>query len=196
MLPDSLGEDMDNIVGLYTSTEGRISRKTFWLGILGILVVNLLISFLIMPLVGISMMPNMAALTDPSADAATVSKMVADSIRASSWAGLVMFIIFAYPGYALMVKRRHDKDSNGMDVLIYLGLTALLLLVQALGIGYDTMTVGEITVPTPSVILMLLSLLVGVFAIYLLVVLGFLRGTAGPNQYGPDPLGGTAAAAA
>jgi uncharacterized membrane protein YhaH (DUF805 family) len=42
----------------------------------------------------------------------------------------------------------------------------------------------------------LLSLVVGVFAIYLLVVLGFLRGTVGPNQYGPDPLGGTASATA
>lgn len=187
---------MDNIVGLYTSTEGRISRKTFWLGVLGLVVVNLLISFLIMPLVGVSMMPNMAALADPSADAAAVSKMITDSIRASSWAGLVMFIVFAYPAYAVMIKRRHDKDNNGMDVVVYLGVTALLVLVQALGIGYDTMTIGEISVPTPSMVLTLLSAVVGIYAIYLIVVLGFLRGTAGPNQYGPDPLGGTAVATA
>jgi uncharacterized membrane protein YhaH (DUF805 family) len=28
----------------------------------------------------------------------------------------------------------------------------------------------------------------GVFALALLVELGFRRGTVGPNQYGPDPL--------
>lgn len=196
MLPDSLGEDMDKIVELYTKTEGRISRKTFWLGILGLVVVNLLIAFLILPLVGVSMMPSFAGLTDPSADAAAISKMIIDTMRASAWASLVLFVIFAYPAYALMVKRRHDKDNNGMDVLIYLGLTALLLVVQALGIGYDVTTIGEISVPTPSLILTLLSAVVGIYAIYLVVVLGFLRGTAGPNQYGPDPLGGTAAATA
>lgn len=187
---------MDNIVGLYTSTEGRISRKTFWLGILGLVVVNLVISFLIMPMFGVSMMPNMAALLDPSGDPAAISKIITDSIRASSWVSLVIFIIFAYPAYAVMIKRRHDKDNSGLDVIIYLALTALLLLVQALGIGYDTMTIGEISVPTPSLVLTLLSLVVGVYAIYLLVVLGFLRGTAGPNRYGPDPLGGAAPATA
>jgi uncharacterized membrane protein YhaH (DUF805 family) len=28
-----------------------------------------------------------------------------------------------------------------------------------------------------------------VIAIWFLIELGFLRGTQGPNQYGPDPLG-------
>lgn len=40
------------------------------------------------------------------------------------------------------------------------------------------------------------SLVILVWGIYLLVVLGFLKGTTGPNQYGPDPLGDTAAATA
>jgi uncharacterized membrane protein YhaH (DUF805 family) len=42
----------------------------------------------------------------------------------------------------------------------------------------------------------ILGIVVGIFALYLLVVLGFLRGTPGPNQYGPDPVGGTATATA
>jgi len=33
-----------------------------------------------------------------------------------------------------------------------------------------------------------LGIIVGIYAIYLLVVLGFLKGTSGPNNYGPDPL--------
>ncbi|HHY48851.1 MAG TPA: DUF805 domain-containing protein [Alphaproteobacteria bacterium] len=189
---------MDNIVGLFTSTQGRISRKSWWLGVIILIVANLIISFLLLPLVGVSMIPNMGALVTPSGDvdAAALSQTITDSMRRSSWASLIVFVIFAYPGYALSVKRRHDKDNNGMDVLIYFALTAVVLLIGALGIGWETMTVGEVTIPTPSMWLNLLNLAVGIYALYLLVVLGFLKGTPGPNQYGPDPLAGTAAAAA
>lgn len=189
---------MDNIVGLFTKTEGRISRKSWWLGVVILIIVNIVISFLILPLVGVSMMPNFAAMVaDPAnVDAAAISQTIADGMRRSAWASLVLFVIFAFPVYALSIKRRHDRDSSGMDFLIYMGLTVLLLLIQALGIGWETMTVGEMTIPTPSMWLNILNIAVGIFAIYLLVVLGFLRGTAGANQYGPDPVGAPAGATA
>ena len=44
-------------------------------------------------------------------------------------------------------------------------------------------------------VLLGLLLSIPIFAIYLLVVLGFLKGSDGANQYGPDPLGGVAATA-
>jgi uncharacterized membrane protein YhaH (DUF805 family) len=146
----------------------------------------------------VSMMPNIAAMVTPdgNADPAAISTMIGDSMRRGAWASLILFAIFAYPSYALSIKRRHDKDNSGMDFIIYMGLTAVVLLLQALGIGWETTTIGTISMPTPSMWLNLLNLAVAVYAIYLLVVLGFLKGTAGPNQYGPDPLGGTAAATA
>lgn len=173
---------MDNFVGLFTSTTGRISRKSWAVGTVVLILVNIVISLLILPLVGLSVMPDMAALVaNPAgADAAAVSATIADSMRRSSWISLVMFVIFAFPIYALAVKRRHDKDNAGMDVIVYLALTALLLLIQALGIGWETTTVAEMTIPTPAMWLNILSLAVGIFALYLLVVLGFLKGTAGP----------------
>jgi uncharacterized membrane protein YhaH (DUF805 family) len=185
---------MDNIVGLFTTTEGRISRKPWWLGVVILIVINLVISLLLLPIFGISMMPNMGAMITPdgTVDTAAVSQNIADGMRRGSWASLILFAIFAYPGYALSIKRRHDKDNNGMDFVIYLGLVAVVMLLQALGIGWETTTVGGLTLPTPSLWLNLLNLAVFVYAIYLLVVLGFLRGTPGPNQYGPDPLGGAA----
>jgi len=188
---------MDNIVQLYTSTEGRISRKTWWLGILGIVIVNILISFLILPFVGVSMMPDVSALmSGGDVDTAALSQSIVDSMRTSAWASLIMFAIFAYPSYALSIKRRHDKDNNGMDIIVYLGLTALVMLLQALGIGMEMTTIGQMTIPMTAMWLNVLLFALGIFGIYLLVVLGFLKGTEGPNQYGPDPLGGTAAAAA
>ena len=187
---------MDNIVSLYTSTDGRISRKTWWLGVLGLIVVNLIISILILPLVGVSIMPNFAAMvTDPNADPAVLAASIASAVRTAAWVNLVLFAIFAYPAYALSIKRRHDKDNNGMDVIVYLGLSAVLLLIQALGFGMETMTIGEVTIPTTAMWLNLLMFALGIYGIYLLVVMGFLRGTAGPNQYGPDPLGAAAATA-
>jgi uncharacterized membrane protein YhaH (DUF805 family) len=186
-----------DFASLYTSMDGRIGRQTFWIAILILIVINIVISFLILPIFGLSMMPNFAAMT--SGDASNAQAM-ADAIiaasRTAAWASLVVFIIFAYPAAAVMIKRRHDKDNNGLDVWIYFGLSALLILVQALGIGMTTTDIGGISIPTPTMPLTILQLILGVFAIYLLVVLGFLKGTTGPNQYGPDPLGGTAAAAA
>jgi uncharacterized membrane protein YhaH (DUF805 family) len=189
---------MDNIVRLYTSTDGRISRKSWWLGVLGIVVVSIVISLIILPLLGVSMMPDIAAMMQSGGDidtAALAERMTA-AMRTAGWVNLVMFVIFAYPMYAIGVKRRHDKDNNGMDVVVYLVLTAIVLLIQALGIGMETMTIGEMTIPTTAMWLNLLLFALGIFAIYLLVVLGFLKGTDGANQYGPDPLGGSAVAAA
>jgi uncharacterized membrane protein YhaH (DUF805 family) len=37
---------------------------------------------------------------------------------------------------------------------------------------------------------MIIGVIFGIYAIYMLIQLGFLKGTAGPNNYGPDPLQG------
>lgn len=186
---------MDTIVSLYTTTDGRISRKTWWLGVVGIMVVSLIISLILLPLLGVSMMPNVAGMMDGTVDTAALAESMSAAMRTSAWVNLIMFAIFAYPMYCLGVKRRHDKDNSGMDVVVYLGLTALVLLIQAIGIGMETMTIGDMTVPTTAMWLNLLLFALGIYALYLLVMLGFLRGTAGANHYGPDPLGGVAATA-
>jgi uncharacterized membrane protein YhaH (DUF805 family) len=186
---------MDNIVPLYTTTDGRISRKTWWLAAIGIGVVSIIISLLIFPMVGLGG-PSAAAIMAAADDPAAVSALITGAMQASGWASLVLFLLFAYPIYCISIKRRHDKNSKGTDVIGYLAATALLLLVQALGLGYSVTDMGGTPVPTPSMLYGVLGFAVMVYAIYMLVVLGFLKGTEGPNQYGPDPLGGTAAAAA
>ncbi len=186
---------MDNIVSLYTSTEGRISRKSWWLGIVGIVIVNLIITFLIFPLVGLGG-PSMQAITDAASDPARLNALIMGSMQTSGWASLILFLIFAYPMYALFIKRRHDRDNNGLDAIIYLALLAVLLLVQAFGLAYAMGEVAGIPMAQPTMIFSILGVVLLVYAIYMLVVMGFLRGTIGPNQYGPDPVGGAATAAA
>ena len=180
---------------LYTKTDGRISRKTWWIGAIVLAVVNIVISMLILPLVGLGG-PNVAAIMAAQSDPAAVSALILGSIQTSAWGSLVVFLIFAYPAYCLSVKRRHDKDNDGRDVLIYFGATIVLLLVQALGLGYTVTEVQGIPIPAPSMLFTILGVVVGIFAIYMLVVLGFLKGTSGANSYGPDPLTSGAAAAA
>jgi uncharacterized membrane protein YhaH (DUF805 family) len=186
---------MDNIVSLYTSTEGRISRKSWWLGVIGIVIVNLIITFLIFPLVGLGG-PSLQAITEAANDPAALNTLIIGSMQTSGWASLILFLIFAYPMYALFIKRRHDRDNNGLDAIIYLALVVVLFLVQAFGLGYTMGEVAGIAMPQPTMIFSVLGVVLGIYAIYMLVVMGFLRGTAGPNQYGPDPLGATATAAA
>ena len=191
---------MDNIVANFTSLDGRIGRQSWWIGVVILIVINIIISFLILPLVGVSMMPNFAAMmADPNnVDPQAIADTVTATMRTAGWVSLVIFLIFLYPSAAISIKRRHDKDNSGLDVWIYFGLTALLLLAQALGLFMTATPIpgSEIVIPTPSLPMVILQIVVGIFGIYLLVVLGFLKGTTGPNQYGPDPLGGTAAATA
>lgn len=180
---------------LYTKTDGRISRRTFWIGAIILAVVNIVISLLILPLIGLGG-PNIAAITASTTDPAQFSAVAAGVIQASAWGSLVVFLIFAYPAYCLSVKRRHDKNNSGRDVLIYFALAIVMLLVQALGLGYTITEVQGIPVPVPSPLFSVIGIAVGIFGLYMLVVLGFLKGTDGTNNYGPDPLANGAAATA
>lgn len=180
---------------LFTKTDGRISRKSWWIGAVMLVVLNVAVSLLILPLIGLGG-PNVAAITAAGNDPAQISALISGAIQASAWGSLVVLAIFAYPYYCLSVKRRQDRNNKGFDVLVYLVLGAALLLVQALGFGSTTVEIQGVTVPVPTVLFSTLGVILGIFGLYLLVVLGFLRGTDGPNDFGPDPLGGTAAATA
>lgn len=188
---------MGNLGFLYTSLNGRIGRQQFWLGLVILIVISLLLSFLILPLIGVRMMVDPAVFADPTAaDSAAISRTIIDALNASAWASLIMFVVFAWPSLALLVKRRHDRNANGVDVYVFYALVLLSVLLPVFGLGYTLIEVGGVTVPAPTMITSALGLVTGVFGIYLLVVAGFLKGTTGPNQYGPDPLGGGGAAPA
>lgn len=186
---------MDAIVSLYTHSNGRIARKTWWLGVLGLIVASLVVS-IILGVFGLGLNMGLPAFDPANADMAAVTEAAAAAMRASAWGSLINFAILAYPAYNLMVKRRHDRDNSGRDVAIYLAVTGLLLIVQALGLGTTMVDFGGgAMMPMPSMALSTALAALGIFGIYLLVVCGFLRGTPGSNHYGADPLDGVAATA-
>lgn len=154
---------MDKLKVLYTTTDGRLSRKEWWIGVVG-----LIIASIILGMVGLG--------------------------GASGWGQLIAYVILFYPGWCIGIKRRQDRDNNATDFKVLMGLSGLLTLLQALGIGVTMTDMGNgIVMPTPDMWMSVLYLLLGIFGIYMLVQLGFLRGTPGPNSYGPDPLGYAAA---
>ena len=88
---------------------------------------------------------------------------------------LVIFVLYlpvAYVGLALGAKRLHDRDKSGWWLLLFYVLPGILqwLADEAGGAG---------------IILQVIALVLNIWA---LVELGFLRGTPGPNRFGPDPL--------
>jgi uncharacterized membrane protein YhaH (DUF805 family) len=77
------------------------------------------------------------------------------------------------------IKRLHDRDKSGWWLVVFIGGPVLL---GGFGLLVDDNW--------------LVSLLNAAITIWMIVELGCLRGTAGPNQYGPDPLPAPAIAAA
>jgi uncharacterized membrane protein YhaH (DUF805 family) len=81
-----------------------------------------------------------------------------------------VFSALVWVGFVLAIKRLHDRDKSGWWVLVfYVGPSILQ------GVGNSTTSV------IPNLIGFGIS-------IWGFVELGFLRGTPGQNNYGPDPL--------
>ncbi|MGI8851866.1 MAG: DUF805 domain-containing protein [Methyloceanibacter sp.] len=92
---------------------------------------------------------------------------------------LVAFAL-AYPSYALMAKRFQDRDRPGM--LALLGIVPVFIV----NLLYTFRILDPIE---PTALSRFLDVILVVIGFWLLVELGCLKGTQGPNRYGPDPLG-------
>ncbi|HYF07700.1 MAG TPA: DUF805 domain-containing protein [Acetobacteraceae bacterium] len=150
----------------WLSFSGRIGRKTYWLGyILPIFLLNL---------VGGAVDLAMGVGTKPGAPTLGI--------------GSVISLLLIWPGLAGMVKRLHDRGRTGWWAGIY--WLVLIAFAVASGIGVAAVALG--TEPRDAMSLgalaIALALVVLGLTIWLFIELGFLRGTMGPNAYGPDPL--------
>jgi uncharacterized membrane protein YhaH (DUF805 family) len=146
-----------HLIRLFASPDGRITRAMFWLGWLILLAVELAGRLAL----------GLPLLTTP-----------ADSFSLR----LLNFLIDAvllYPGAVLMVKRMHDRNLSGQLIGFLIVPYSVLMLTNLLGMSGDPDQMGFVET--------ILVLATGITAIAFLVDLGFRRGTAGPNRYGPEP---------
>jgi uncharacterized membrane protein YhaH (DUF805 family) len=159
---------MEKIVSLLTTTEGRIGRQQWWIGVVAMIVISIIASIIL----GILSFGNATLL---------------------SWLAVLLNIALIYPAYCIGIKRRHDRDNDGTDLKILIAGSIIINVLQATGIGVDWVDAGQgVVLPVPAIWLGLINLAYAIFAIYMFVQLGFLKGTTGANSYGLDPLDGAA----
>ena len=87
---------------------------------------------------------------------------------------VLAYIPLLWIGLALGAKRLHDRNKSGWWLVLFWVVPAILQ-----GIGEQIDGIG-----------LIFTLAGFALSIWGLVEIGFLRGTVGPNQYGPDPLEG------
>lgn len=96
--------------------------------------------------------------------------------------GTPLVLLYVVIAASVTVRRLHDREMPGSWAWLFLGVPYLLLGLSALlpegGPGRVAFTVIQV----------LISVAILGISIWYLVVCGFLRGTYGPNRYGPDPL--------
>lgn len=105
--------------------------------------------------------------------------LVGLSQAAIAFSAAVAFAL-AYPSYAVMAKRFQDRGKPGPLALVGLVPVFAVNLLYTFGI-FDSLDPSPVAQACDIVILLIF--------LWFLVELGFLKGTQGPNRYGPDPLG-------
>jgi uncharacterized membrane protein YhaH (DUF805 family) len=91
-------------------------------------------------------------------------------------------LVLIYPEFAVCTKRGHDRNTPTWVIGLFFALAAVFdLLLLA---GWTT----SASLEKQTTLALLLVVPIGLFALVLIIDLGFRRGTPGPNRYGPDPL--------
>jgi uncharacterized membrane protein YhaH (DUF805 family) len=145
---------------LYTSFEGRINRKPYWIGLIVLIIIMMVIIF------GASFL-LIGSIVEPTFQTRLVT--------------FVLQLLFLYPSTALMVKRLHDRNRPSYWAAFILVPMVLKSLTDMMGMTGDPLNQNALDY--------LLNIIVFVVSIWFFIELGCLRGTVGSNQYGPDPLG-------
>jgi len=174
-------------IGQWFSFSGRIGRKTFWLGY-------------VLPLFVAGIVANVLDVALGLAPAPTADAVPADATQVAPLGGLVS-LLSIWPMLAGSIKRLHDRNRSGWWIGgFYLvgavaGVVAFLTVAAATGgmFAYRDRSVAPEGVAGVMLVMIVAGLVIAAYGIWLLVETGFLRGTAGPNRFGQDPLGGPGA---
>lgn len=169
---------------LFFSLEGRIDRKSFWLGAALLIAAGIALGWALFAAFGLAD-AELAPTGFSSLEAARDQLGRAQQVE---WIQLALFVVLAIPAYPLMIKRRHDRGRAGTDVIAFAILSVPVIVAGALGAGFQVVSVNGGYVAAPQLWYSAAQLGRDAFGLYLLVVLGLLRGDRGANIYGPDPL--------
>jgi len=157
----------------YFSPIGRISRSQYWLRFW-------------LPYLGIFIVLDMIGAIAGQGSALAVAISITTSILS-----LVIF----WPWIALLIKRMHDRDKAWWWIWFYFapGFLFFISLIIWLGTAFLSIAAGDTDVAVPTLggagiaVIIIGAIWFGSF-IWFFVEFGCLRGTAGSNRFGPDPV--------
>ena len=142
---------------LYLSPRGRISRRTWWIGVIGLAVWSIAIFIVLWTLIGPNLIQNFFG----------------------RLAGLPFTLLTIYFAYNLAAKRFNDRNRPIICAQLGAGFVALKSLLDVPRIT------GDLHAQTWLDQLFLLAF-TGV-ALWYFIELGLMRGTIGANPHGEDP---------
>ena len=148
---------------IFTRFDGRIDRKTWWIGVIVLFVALLVIGLVLEFLLGDGFLGRLL--------------------------GLVIGVVALYPAVALASQRLHDRGRPMLPrVAVFFGPGFLVSLLNTFNIGFRPMQMpGGDTVMMPGLVVSALSLAALAAVVWAVVELGVLKGDPGPNAYGPPP---------
>ncbi|EGR0746788.1 DUF805 domain-containing protein [Vibrio parahaemolyticus] len=89
----------------------------------------------------------------------------------------IFLLVLLIPDLAITTKRWHDRDKS----IYWLGLN-IPLVIGRIATPMTSLMAQEPS--TPQLFIASISLICG---LWILIECGFLKGTSGPNKYGPEP---------
>jgi uncharacterized membrane protein YhaH (DUF805 family) len=166
-----------SILHQYFGFSGRINRAKYWL--LSILLVVFSVIAWVVAFVAALFILGVNV-TDGSLPGLDQPAKFVQMILDYAVAFIVLFAVVIaiwVSWFAIGVKRLHDRNKRGWWILLFYVVPWFL--------GSAANAADKQGNDTLEIILALIGLVLGIWG---LVELGFLRGTAGPNRFGPDPL--------
>jgi uncharacterized membrane protein YhaH (DUF805 family) len=169
-------------ISLFTRLDGRLGRARWWLGTFVIAIAYFAIGWVILRLLKVP--PGYPL--DPSVDPGERARYA----RLFVYAYAATMAIIAYPAVALMKKRLNDRDRPRWLLAVFWAPTIANIALNLFETGTQAGTeAADAPLDSPlSALLFVVEGAVGLIVIWAIVELGFLKGTPGPNRYGPDPL--------
>lgn len=168
-----MGPNAVNLTQLLFGFKGRIQRLYWWVATLAVGGVSGIVTVLLE-----------VAARDSGKFALDPHTQQIEPTGVFGVAVLAVGLVNLWCNLALSVKRLHDRDRTGWWVVaqVLAVFLAAISVIVAIAMATGQMPIWYVVAVAACLVAMVLS-------VWLFVEIGFLRGTKGPNRYGPDPLG-------